>query len=134
MAEAIARRDASDVIEASSAGLTPLGYVVPMTKQTIANNGCPTDGLSSKPLLDSACQAAGIVINLSGRPRESAFRDAAKVEDWHVEDPYDGDAEMYQKTFEDIERRVRRLAEVLRTSSPFKMVLGNTKERGTHER
>lgn len=127
MAEAIARRDASDVIEASSAGLTPLGYVMPMTKQTIARNGCSTDGLSSKPLFDSAYQSADVVINLSGWPRQSAFRDAAKVEDWYVEDPYDGDAEIYQKTFEDIERRIQRLAEMLRTSGPFKVAGGGKK-------
>lgn len=131
MAEAIARRDASDIIEASSAGLTPLGYVMPMTKQTIASNGCPTDELASKALLASAYQAADIVINSSGWPRESAFRDAAKVEDWYVEDPYDGDAEMYQKTFQDIERRVRRLAEMLRTSRPSNIVAGDAKEPAT---
>ena len=39
MAEAIALRDAPDVIEASSAGLTPLGRIEPMTKETLAKNG-----------------------------------------------------------------------------------------------
>ena len=39
MAESIARRDAADVIEACSAGLTPLGFVPVLTMQTLAANG-----------------------------------------------------------------------------------------------
>ena len=34
MAEAIARYDAADVMEPSSAGLSPLGYLAELTKQT----------------------------------------------------------------------------------------------------
>ena len=54
MAEAIALRDAPDVIEPSSAGLTPLGRIEPMTKETLAKNGFSSDELWSKTLLATA--------------------------------------------------------------------------------
>ena len=88
MAEAIARRNASDVIEASSAGLAPLGFVAEMTIKTLLRNGYPVEGLRSKPILREAWEAADIVINMSGRARELAFREYARVEDWDIEDPY----------------------------------------------
>ena len=117
MAEAIALRDAADVIEASSAGLTPLGRVEPMTKQTLANNGFASDELCSKPLSVSSLETADLVINMSGHPREAAFEEPAKVEDWYVEDPYGADAELYQRIFEDIRGRVSELAGRLRNGN-----------------
>ncbi|MGB7282239.1 MAG: low molecular weight phosphatase family protein [Candidatus Acidiferrum sp.] len=117
MAEAIASRNASDVIQASSAGLTPLGRLEPMTKQTLANNGYSSEGLESKPLLSAALQEADIVVNMSGRRGEMAFRDLFRVEDWDVEDPYGAGAELYQTIFEEIEQRVGDLAERLRDAT-----------------
>jgi protein-tyrosine-phosphatase len=109
MAEAIAQKDSADVIDASSAGLAPLGFVVEMTKATLTANGYPTDRLESKPILRDVWDAADIVINMSGRPREHAFRNFAKVEDWEIEDPYGEDPGVYQRTFEDIRRHVAAL-------------------------
>ncbi|MGA2481615.1 MAG: low molecular weight phosphatase family protein [Candidatus Acidiferrales bacterium] len=114
MAEAIARRQAADVIEASSAGLTPLGRVAALAKQTLASNGYQGENLESKPMMPSLWEAAELIINMTGRPRESLFRDWHKVEDWDVEDPYGTDPELYQRILEDIEGRVRELAERLR--------------------
>lgn len=114
MAEAIARRQAADVIKPSSAGLTPLGHVATLTKQTLASNGYEGENLESKPLMPSLWEAAELVINMTGRSRESLFRDWRKVEDWDVEDPYGADPESYQRILEDIEGRVRELAERLR--------------------
>jgi arsenate reductase (thioredoxin) len=116
MAEAIARRDASEEIEASSAGLAPLGFVAEMTTQTLLRNGYAVEGLASKPISAEAWQSADIVINMSGRAKEFAFRTLrrhAKVEDWDVEDPY-GDAEKYQGTLENVKRHVAELALRLR--------------------
>ena len=50
MAEAIARYDAADVMEASSAGLYPLGYVAELTVQTLMKNGYSASGLTSDPI------------------------------------------------------------------------------------
>lgn len=114
MAEAIARRDSSDVIEASSAGLAPLGFVAEMTKATLTANGYSADALDSKPIFPEIWEAADIVINMSGRPREQAFRNFAKVEDWEIADPYGDDPEVYQRAFEDIRRHVAALTAKLK--------------------
>ena len=104
MAEAIARQE----IEASSAGLAPLGFVAELTTQTLRKNGYAVDGLASKPITTAAWDSADIVINMSGRPSAGAFRNFrghAKAEDWEIEDPY-GDATKYQSTYEAVRRRV----------------------------
>lgn len=131
MAEAIALRDAPDVIEPSSAGLTPLGRIEPMTKQTLAKNGFSSDELWSKTLLATALETAGIVINMSGRPKDAAFKGAANVENWAVQDPYGADVELYQRIFEDIERRVGELAGRLRRAEWRAANAENSKTKGT---
>lgn len=114
MAEAIARRDAPDVIEASSGGLFPLGHIVELTTRTLLQNGYPVDGLASKPITPELWNAADIVINMSGRLREQAFRAYRKVVDWNVQDPYGEDARQFQKVFQEIGDRVNDMAARLR--------------------
>jgi protein-tyrosine-phosphatase len=114
MAEAIARYDAADVIDASSAGLNPLGSIADLTKQTLTMNGYSAKGLTSAKITDAACEAADIIINMTGKPNEEAFSHHEKVEDWIVRDPYGADADTYQRVFEGIQRRVGQLAEGLR--------------------
>jgi arsenate reductase len=130
MAEAIARRDAADVIEASSAGLIPLGFVAGATKQTLLANGYSWDGLESKPIQSGALETASLIINMSGRTRELVFVDVSKVQDWDVEDPYGPDPALYQKTLEEIRGRVGELAEQLRTPETAPSVMTNDKNKG----
>jgi arsenate reductase len=122
MAESIALRDASDLFEISSAGLSPLGVVQTLTLRTLSGNGYPTDNLYSKPILDDAWAAADLVINMSGYPRECAFRhansDLHKVEDWDVEDPYGADPAVYQRIFEHIRSKIEALAARVRAAQP----------------
>jgi arsenate reductase len=112
MAESIALRDASDLFDTSSAGLSPLGVVQKLTLKTLETNGYPTDGLYSKPILNDAWAHADLVINMSGYQRQRAFPrgDSHKVEDWDVEDPYGADPDVYQRIFEDIRTRIEALA------------------------
>lgn len=114
MAEAIARYDAADVMEASSAGLNPLGYIVDLTKQTLMKNGYSASGLTSDPITRETMDAADLIINMTGTPSDHVFGDRENVEDWLVEDPYGGDPETYQRVFEGIHRRVNQLAQSLR--------------------
>ena len=119
MAEAIAWKDAPAEIEASSAGLAPLGFVAEMTTQTLLKNGYAVKGLASKAISLEAWESADIVINMSGRAKEFAFRNLsghAKVEDWEITDPY-GDPGQYQETYEKIQRHVAELAQRLRKQS-----------------
>ena len=117
MAEAIARYDAADVMEASSAGLYPLGYIAELTKQTLMKNGYSVNGLTSDLLTREDREAADVIINMTGRTSEEVFGGhggRGKVEDWVVEDPYGKDSETYQRVFEGIRRRVSHLAMSLR--------------------
>jgi protein-tyrosine-phosphatase len=114
MAESIARRDAKDVIEACSAGLSPLGYVPVLTMQTLTANGYSIEGLCSTPVTRAVWDSADLVINMSGIAKERAFMDYGKVEDWDVQDPYGNDPVLYQTIYEDIRRKVAQLAESLR--------------------
>jgi len=114
MAEAIARYDAADVIEAASAGLRPMGVIAEQTKQTLMLNGYSANGLSSDALTREAAEAADIIINMTGKAREDNFWDPDKVEDWMVEDPYGAAPETYQRVFEGIKRRIHQLALGLR--------------------
>lgn len=118
MAESIARHDAADIIEPLSAGLSPLGFLPALTTQTLIDNGNSADNLSSTPITSDVWDAADVVINMSGVPKERAFPDHQKVEDWEVQDPYGADAELYQATYNDIRRRVASLADRLRKAVP----------------
>lgn len=113
MAEAIARYDAADVIEPFSAGLSPLGYIADLTKQTLMRNGYSATGLTSETISREACDAADIIINMTGQQEEDIWQQE-KVEDWIVQDPFGADPETYQRVFEGIKRRVNQLAEGLR--------------------
>ena len=114
MAEAIARSEAADVIEAASAGLYPLGVIPLHTREALQQNGYSADGLASKHIAPDAWKRADLVINLSGRVRELEFEEYEKVQDWDVGDPYGEDAATYQRILEEIRRRVRDLAQRLR--------------------
>jgi arsenate reductase (thioredoxin) len=115
MGEALARHLAADVIEASSAGLAPLGYVAAPTRAVLAESGVPTDGLASTPLRGADLAAVDLVVNMSGHPIEN-FLDgkALPVEDWDVGDPFGSDLEVYRRIRDEVERRVMDLAEHLR--------------------
>jgi protein-tyrosine-phosphatase len=114
MAEAIAKREAADVLEASSAGLYPLGEIPDETQETLSRNGYSAVGLSSKAITNKTWNEADLVINLSGRIRDIAFDDPAKVEDWDVADPYGANPAFYQTILEQLQQRIRLLADRLR--------------------
>jgi protein-tyrosine-phosphatase len=114
MAEAIARYDAADVIEPSSAGLSPMGSIAEQTKQTLVQKGYSANGLTSDALTRQVADAADIIINMTGKPREDNFWEPEKVEDWIVQDPYGATPETYQRVFEGLKRRIHQLALGLR--------------------
>jgi arsenate reductase len=114
MAEAIAKHEASDVLEASSAGLYPLGEIPEETQETLLRNGYSAVGLSSKPITNRIWNETDLVINLSGRIRDIAFDDPAKVEDWDVADPYGANPAFYRTILEQLQQRIRLLADRLR--------------------
>jgi protein-tyrosine-phosphatase len=116
IAESIARRDAGDVIDPCSAGLSPLGFVPNLTTETLTANGYSAENLTSTPVTREVWDAADLVINMSGIDKERAFTEHRKVEDWNVQDPYGEDPSVYQTIYEDIKRRIAQLAGRLRNT------------------
>lgn len=114
MAEAIARHTAADVIEASSAGLMAMGFIAKPTMDVLTERHYPTDGLKSKGLTREALASADLVINMSGRAVDAVVPGEVPVEDWDVGDPYGADPAIYRRICEEIEERVKELAERLR--------------------
>jgi arsenate reductase (thioredoxin) len=113
MAEAIARRDASDIIAAESAGIHPLGFVDPTARAVLRERKIPTDGQFSKGLHNPTLAEPDLVINMSGLPGKAHFRGRA-FEDWDVKDPFGEGVETHRRICDDIERRVTDLAGRLR--------------------
>jgi arsenate reductase (thioredoxin) len=113
MAEALARHSASDVIEATSAGISPLGHVADLTRKILLEKGVNASGLESKGVREAAAVAPDLLINMTGIPGRTIFPDMV-VEDWDVEDPYGEDLATYRRICEDIQGRIEELAERLR--------------------
>lgn len=113
MAEALARHEASDVIDPASAGLSPLGYIAEPTRAVLRERGVRPDGLSSKGLSEVDPDSSELIVNLTGMPGRSLFP-GARVVDWEIDDPYGEDLGVYRRACDDIAELVRKLAEELR--------------------
>lgn len=117
MAEAIARRVAADVIEASSAGLVPFGEIPATTLTVLAERGFSAKGQHSKALRPEHLNSVDLVINMTGRRGASLFsQPLPALEDWHVGDPYGYSLPVYRAICNQIEARVADLAKRLRNS------------------
>jgi len=114
IAEAIARKEANDVIEASSAGFYPMGMIPEMTQTILERNGYSANGLRSKGLREIVSEEMNLVVNLSGYTRAQSLEKFAQVENWEVSDPYGADEATYQRILEEIRGRVRDLAQRFR--------------------
>jgi arsenate reductase len=115
IAEAMATKLASDVIEASSAGVYPLGHIPPETREVLKEKGISCGKQSSKGFTEDDLRAVDLIINMSGYPGEKLFDDETlRVEDWDVGDPFGSDLEVYRDIRDQIERRLTKLAESLR--------------------
>jgi arsenate reductase len=117
MAEALARHHASDVIEPSSAGISPLGTITDATRQVLLERGIRMPGQRSKGTTEADITAAQLIVNLTGIHGPALFREsiATPVEDWEVTDPYGDDLGVYRLVCDEIEARVLDLAARLRS-------------------
>jgi arsenate reductase (thioredoxin) len=115
MAEAIARHCASDVIEAESAGVRPLGFIDPTAQKVLASRGISFDGQFSKGLHSHKLAKPDLIVNMSGMPGKSLFHHEV-FEDWRVSDPFGDSVETHGRVCDDIESRVKNLADRLRAA------------------
>ena len=119
MAEALARHHASDVMEASSAGISPLGIIADPTRQVLLERGVLMPGHSSKGTTETNVAAAELIVNMTGIHGKALFRDdlTAPVVDWEETDPYGDDLGVYRRVCDEIEALVIELAARLRMES-----------------
>ncbi len=110
MAEALARHHASDVIEASSAGISPLGTISDGTRRVLLERGIDIEGQHSKGHSEAAVESSELIVNLTGIPGKALFRPGLAVEDWDVGDPYGEDIAVYRMVCDEIESLVINLA------------------------
>ena len=109
MAEAIARVLGGDMVDARSAGISPLGWVSQQTNDTLKALGYSVDGLSSKGLDEVDLEGVDIVLSLLGDrgldyvPHSIGGRREA----WAITDPFGEDDEIYLEVARDLERRIR---------------------------
>lgn len=119
MAEALARHLAADVIEPSSAGLSPLGSIAAPARKVLLERGIHTDGQFSKGLREVDPDSAHLIVNMTGMPGNALFPGANLV-DWDVDDPFGEDLATYRRVCDDLEELVKKLAEDLRTQKSRK--------------
>lgn len=119
MAEALARHHASDVMEASSAGISPLGIIADPTRQVLIERGVLMPGHSSKGTTEANISTAELIVNMTGIRGKALFREnlTAPVEDWEVTDPYGDELGVYRRVCDEIEALVIELAARLRMES-----------------
>jgi arsenate reductase (thioredoxin) len=115
MAEALARHCAWDIIEPQSAGIRPLGFIDPTARSVLLSRGISMDGQFSKGLHIHAVEKADLIVNMSGMPADALFH-GHLFEDWRVPDPFGDDLETHRRICNDIEARIKDLAERLRAA------------------
>jgi protein-tyrosine-phosphatase len=108
MAEAFARRYASDVIEAASAGSRPEGRVNPKAVAAMAELGCNLSGQRSKSLGEIPQVKYDYVITM-GCGDECPFIPADHHEDWDIPDPKKLPMDEFRQVRDLIGRRVKEL-------------------------
>jgi len=124
MAEGFARTYGSDVLIASSAGLSPATLVAPMTKQMLAERNINIDEQFPKGMDVFLREPIDVVVNMSGMdlrnnviPGGRLPLSSAKLVDWPVPDPIGQKESVYQSVAAQIETLVMRLILELRAAS-----------------
>jgi protein-tyrosine-phosphatase len=98
MAEALARHYYGEELEASSAGLHPLGYIMDETLKVLTEIGVPVAGLYSKGLAEVPLQDMDLAVNLTRHQVSDALNPRFKGVMVHhpVVDPFGYDLETYR--------------------------------------
>ena len=114
IAEAIARHYAPHMIEAESAGVSPLGRVALETLAVLQEKGIRAEGHYSKSINDVLeFFEPQVIVNMSGHKLNGWFAREPVLE-WKIEDPYGSELEIYRRIYGSIEEKVKKLASDLR--------------------
>lgn len=111
MAEAMARKYGSDVLDVASAGLSPAMNTTPFTRSVLAEKNVDLGEHLPRRFRDVNPKSFDLIVNLSGSPMPRSL--GVAIEDWNVDDPMGKSEEEFRQTREIIEMLVMRL--ILRT-------------------
>jgi arsenate reductase (thioredoxin) len=117
MAEGFARANGAGVLEAQSAGLAPAIAVAPLTHLVMLEKDIDLGDLYPKTM-DHIQGGVDLIINMSGYELE--WKHPVLVEEWDIPDPIGESEEVFREVRDEIERRVSRLIERLRSREPFR--------------
>jgi arsenate reductase len=112
MAEGFARAHGQDVLEARSAGLAPALALAPLTHAVMLEKNIDLGHFYPKDF-DPLQRDVDLVINMSGY--ELPLKRPVPVEVWEVFDPIGESEEVFRQVRDEIEARVLRLIETLRS-------------------
>jgi arsenate reductase (thioredoxin) len=112
MAEAFARAYGSDVLEAQSAGLAPALAVAQLTHVVMLEKEIDLGDFYPKEM-NRIRGGVDLIVNMSGY--ELRWKDPVVIEEWEVHDPIGESEEVFCEVRDEIEQRVLRLIETLRS-------------------
>jgi arsenate reductase (thioredoxin) len=107
MAEAMARKYGSDILEPSSAGLMPALMNTPFTRTVLTEKNVELGEHLPRRFRDADLRDYDLIVNMSGSPLPRNL--GIPVEDWNVDDPMGKTEDDFRKTRETIEMLVMRL-------------------------
>jgi protein-tyrosine-phosphatase len=113
MAEAFARTYGSDVIEPSSAGLSPALNTSSLTRVILMEKNIDLGDHLPRRFRDLDLSEYDLVVNISGQRLPGNL--GVAIENWEVEDPFGGDPEDFRRAMEKLEMLVMRLILRIRT-------------------
>ena len=116
LAEAFARKLGADVIEASSAGISPLGRIADSTLAVGTEFGLSFDGQYSKPIERAELRRTDLVVNMSGIGSQGLFPGARRVVEWKVDDPFEESPDVYRRIAREIETKITALVAEFRAA------------------
>jgi arsenate reductase (thioredoxin) len=114
MAEAFARIQGVDEVEAFSAGSRPSGTINPRAVKSMLELGYDLNTHTSKSLLDIPDIEYDFVATM-GCGDECPFIRASRREDWEIPDPKHMDADAFRVVRDEIAERVKRVIRDLAT-------------------
>lgn len=107
MAEALAKKYGSDVLEVSSAGLSPAMTNHAFTRSVLLEKNVDMGDHLPRRFRELKPTDYDLIVNMSGHRLPSNL--GVPVENWNVEDPFGGTEEDFRKTRELLEMMVMRL-------------------------
>ena len=118
MAEGWARHLSQNSVEAVSAGISALGFIVPETIQVMEEKKVSLAGQKSKGLKAIDWAQVDVLVNMSAVPNEELVPEfQGRRLEWHIEDPYGEPLDTFRQVRDELEARVRALLAELGTPS-----------------